>query len=71
VLSIPPIFVVGVLLGWATFLLGGTIGSLGGISIGFTGIAVVIERVHRIFVGSMSRSGVPQAGRSRLATGRR
>ncbi|MDQ1393195.1 MAG: hypothetical protein QOF30_2172 [Acidimicrobiaceae bacterium] len=39
---------IGMLLGWATFLLGGTIGSLGGISIGFTAIAMALVYGHNV-----------------------
>jgi hypothetical protein len=52
-----PAFVLGILLGWATLLLGGTIGSLGGIAIGFCGIAVVMDRAHRVAVRGLARDG--------------
>lgn len=46
------ILVVGVWLGWATFLLGGTIGSLGGISIGFGTTAVALLVIHRVGIAA-------------------
>jgi hypothetical protein len=62
---------IAVLLGWATFLLGGTIGSLGGISIGFTVTALLLAGGHQLLLmTAFPDLKAPGSGRSPTALSR-